>query len=160
MYVFDKKKICSLLRSESPSGKCAKLHTDSKQHRDHAPRSLYYCLFAPHIYGVLRAHPARGKSHIQRNANREVATDHNVHQLIFRNRFFVLKKFSMLDGSHVDEFMIWHVFKCIFTYPVHRYAFLPLFFCIVYLFYLTLNRRILLLFLLHVKRLQLKIDLC
>jgi len=32
-------------------------------------------LFAPHIFGVvLRAHPVCGKSHIQRNANGEVAT--------------------------------------------------------------------------------------
>ena len=42
---------------------------------DHAPQSLYYCLFAPHICGVVvRAHPVRGESHIQRNANGEVAT--------------------------------------------------------------------------------------
>jgi len=38
-------------------------------------RDHYYCLFAPHIYIiVLRAHPVRGESHIQRNANGEVAT--------------------------------------------------------------------------------------
>jgi len=31
----------------------------------HAPRSLYYCLFAPRIYiVVVRAHPVRGESHI------------------------------------------------------------------------------------------------
>ena len=37
--------------------------------------SLYYCLFAPHIYGVvLRAHPVRGEPRIQRNASVEVAT--------------------------------------------------------------------------------------
>jgi len=36
---------------------------------------LYHCLFAPLISGVvLRAHPVRGESHIQRNANREAAT--------------------------------------------------------------------------------------
>jgi len=38
-------------------------------------RSLYYCLFAPHIYGVvLRAHSVRGEPRVQRNANGEVAT--------------------------------------------------------------------------------------
>jgi len=38
-------------------------------------RSLYHCLFAPRIYIVaLHAHPVRGKSHNQRNANGEVAT--------------------------------------------------------------------------------------
>jgi len=38
-------------------------------------RSLYYCLFAPHICGVvLCTHPGRGESHNQRNANGEVAT--------------------------------------------------------------------------------------
>ena len=37
--------------------------------------SLCYCLFAPHIYiVVLSAHPIRGESHNQRNANVEVAT--------------------------------------------------------------------------------------
>jgi len=40
--------------------------------------SLYYCLFAPRIYiVVLRAHPVRGESHIQRNATGEVATLEN-----------------------------------------------------------------------------------
>ena len=66
-----------LLRSESPSGKCAKLHTVSaSNNRDHLMRLLYYCLFAPHVYMgvVLRAHPVRGESHIQCNASGEVAT--------------------------------------------------------------------------------------
>jgi len=65
-----------LVRSESPSGKCAKLRTaaasNNRVHmpwsvfatlvvtlnpshvsisRASTPRSLYYCLFAPHIYG-------------------------------------------------------------------------------------------------------------
>jgi len=68
--------VVPLLRSESLSGKCTKLHTMaasnnrdhkiilvvtiSKYHqlftiftsiiRDHSPWSLYYCLFVPHIY--------------------------------------------------------------------------------------------------------------
>jgi len=65
-----------LLRSESQSGKCTKLRTvAASNNRDHAPRSLYYCLFAPHIYGaIFRAPPVRGESHIQCNATREVAT--------------------------------------------------------------------------------------
>jgi len=38
-------------------------------------QSLYYCLFAPHICGVvLHAHSVRGESQIQRNANGEFAT--------------------------------------------------------------------------------------
>jgi len=68
-----------MLRSEIPSGMCAKLHTVAASYnRVHASQSLYYdyyCLFAPHIYGVvLRAHPVRGETHIQRNADGEVAT--------------------------------------------------------------------------------------
>jgi len=40
-----------LLRSESPSGKCAKLRTvAASNNRVHMPRSLYHCLFALHIY--------------------------------------------------------------------------------------------------------------
>jgi len=36
-----------VLRSESLSGKCAKLHTvAASNNRDHMPWSLYYCLFA------------------------------------------------------------------------------------------------------------------
>jgi len=41
-----------LLRLESPSSKCTKLHTvAASNNRDHALQSLYYCLFTPHIYG-------------------------------------------------------------------------------------------------------------
>ena len=65
-----------LLRSEIPSGMCAKLRTVAASNkRDHPTRSLYYCLFAPHTYiFVLRAHPVRGESHNQRNTTGEVAT--------------------------------------------------------------------------------------
>jgi len=49
--------------------------------RASTPRSLCCCLFAPHIYIiVLRAHPVRGESHIQRNATGEVATTSTVSQ--------------------------------------------------------------------------------
>jgi len=65
-----------LLRSEIPSGMCAKLRTvAASNNRDHPTRSLYYCLFAPHTYiFVLRAHPVRGESHNQRNTTAEVTT--------------------------------------------------------------------------------------
>jgi len=65
-----------LLRSEIPSGMCAKLRTvAASNNRDHPTRSLYYCLFAPHTYiFVLRAHPVRGGSYNQRNTTGEVAT--------------------------------------------------------------------------------------
>jgi len=63
----NKKRIAvPLLLSEIPSGMCAKLRTvAASNNRDHPRRSLYYCLFAPHIYGIsLHAHPVRGESHI------------------------------------------------------------------------------------------------
>jgi len=42
----------ALLRSESPSGMCAKLCTvAASNNRDHAPQLLYYCLFVSVIYG-------------------------------------------------------------------------------------------------------------
>jgi len=55
-----------LLRSEIPSGMCTKLRTvAASNNRDHPTRSLYYCLFVPHIYSVfLHAHPVCGESHI------------------------------------------------------------------------------------------------
>jgi len=62
---------------KSPSCMCAKLHTVATSNtRVHAPQSLNYCLFAQCIgyIVVLRAHPVRGESHIQRNAIGEVAT--------------------------------------------------------------------------------------
>ena len=41
----------SVLRSESVSGKCPKLHTvAATNNRDHMPWSLYSCLFMPHVY--------------------------------------------------------------------------------------------------------------
>jgi len=40
-----------LLWSESPSGMCTKLHNVAASNNiDYPTRSLYYCLFAPHIY--------------------------------------------------------------------------------------------------------------
>jgi len=65
-----------LLRSEIPSGMCAKLRTvAASNNRDHPTRSLYYCLFAPQTcIFVLRAHPVRSESHNQRNTTGEVAT--------------------------------------------------------------------------------------
>ena len=46
-----------LLRSESPSSMCTKLHTvAASNNRDHPTRSLYYCLFVPHIYGYYSSH--------------------------------------------------------------------------------------------------------
>jgi len=40
-----------MLRSEIPSGMCAKLRTvAASNNREYAPRSLYYCLFALRIY--------------------------------------------------------------------------------------------------------------
>jgi len=73
------------MRSEIPSGMSAKHRTvaavitiklvAASNNGDHLTRSLYYCLFAPHIHiFVLRAHPVRGESHNQRNATGEVAT--------------------------------------------------------------------------------------
>ena len=53
-----------LLRSEIPSGMCAKLRTvAASNNRDHpTTRSLYYCLFAPLISGlVLRSEIPSGK---------------------------------------------------------------------------------------------------
>ena len=49
-----------LLRSESPSGKCVKLYTvAASNNRDHMPWSLFYCLFAPHIYECCSSHTSR-----------------------------------------------------------------------------------------------------
>jgi len=78
-------KVCNRMRDlwrrwyccdwKSRSGMWAKLRTvAASNNRDHAPRSLNYCLFAPHICGVvLRAYSVRAESHIP-NVNGKVAT--------------------------------------------------------------------------------------
>jgi len=44
---------------------CAQSFTLAASNRDHLTRSLYYCLFTPHIYGVfLHAHSVRGEPRI------------------------------------------------------------------------------------------------
>ena len=66
-----------VLRSEIPSGMCAKLRTmAASNNRDHARNLSYYCLLAPRIYNgvILHAHPVRGESHNQRNTTGEVAS--------------------------------------------------------------------------------------
>jgi len=80
-----------LLRSESPSGMCAKLDTvAASNNRVHPTRPLYYSLFALHIYGFgLRAHSIRGEPRIQRNANWEVATKRIIKMLMV---FFYIYK--------------------------------------------------------------------
>ena len=51
-----------LLRLGRPSGMCAKLRAvAASNNRDHAPQSLYYCLFAPHTeYTVHSLSPCYG----------------------------------------------------------------------------------------------------
>jgi len=68
--------ILAVLRSESPSGMCAKLRTvAASNNKVHQTTSLYYCLIAPHTYGVLlHAHSIHGEPRIQHNTNQEVAT--------------------------------------------------------------------------------------
>jgi len=67
------------LRSESPSpsSKCAKLHTGKYETIEITCResviTLLLLVRATHMRALLRIHPVRGESHIQRNANREVA---------------------------------------------------------------------------------------
>ena len=49
-----------LLRSEILSGMCAKLHTvAARNNRYHTAKSLYYCLFVPHVYGCYSSHISR-----------------------------------------------------------------------------------------------------
>jgi len=100
-----------LLQLESPN-MCAKLCTvAASNNRDHTPQSLYCCLFAPHICGVvLRAHTVRGESHIQRNANGEVATlsnDNNQpnttsYALLCHDGFNILTNIDLIALIHSD----------------------------------------------------------
>ena len=48
-----------MLRSDSPSGKCARLHVAAGNNRDHPTGSLYCCLFAPHRYGCYSSRTSR-----------------------------------------------------------------------------------------------------
>jgi len=61
-----------VLRSESLSGKCAKLHTVAASNsRDH---SIIACLHHMYMGVNLHAHPVHGELRIQHHANWEVAT--------------------------------------------------------------------------------------
>jgi len=72
-------------------------HSQASIGRDSTPQSLYYCLFAPHIYGVLlRAHPVRGESHNPRNANGVVAT---ASACSYPEQNSVVYQFSMINQT-------------------------------------------------------------
>jgi len=64
-----------LVQSESLSGRWAKLHpvaaVAASNNRDH---SFFACSLDIYMGAMLSAHPVHGESHIQRKANREVAT--------------------------------------------------------------------------------------
>jgi len=89
-----------LLRSEIPSGMCAKLRAvAASNNRDHPTRSLYYCLFAPHTYiFVLHSHPVRDESHNQRHTTGEVATEQNKR-----------KSYLLVPRRHVAHTHVWHI---------------------------------------------------
>jgi len=73
-----------VLWSESLSGKCAKLHTvAASNNRDHAPQSLYYCLFAPRIYGCDSSRTFRSRwiaysTQRQRRVGNNSITEHKI----------------------------------------------------------------------------------
>jgi len=68
---------------ESLSSMCAKLRTvAASNNRALLTRSLYYCLFAPHIYGVvLRAYSVCGEPHI--SAQRQRSGCNNIPSFLF-----------------------------------------------------------------------------
>jgi len=94
----------------SPSGMCAKLRTVvASNNRDHAPRSLYYCLFAPRIYiEFLRAHPVRGESHSTPRHRRCCNSMRGVSHKLFSNylcdRMQCTKKGRL--NVHINEYLV------------------------------------------------------
>jgi len=60
----------NVLRSKSPSGMCAKLRTVATNNWIHPTILLYYCLFAPVIYLIVRAHSVRGEPRISAQRQR------------------------------------------------------------------------------------------
>jgi len=90
-----------LLRLESPSGMCAELRTvAASNNRDHATRSLYYCLFAPHNVGVvLRAHSVRGEPRIQCNASGDVATKSWIISVIYYIVLLLLRSQKLVASN-------------------------------------------------------------
>ena len=116
-----------LLRSEIPSGKCAKLRTVAASNIEftHAmitfrirycyiqslaspditrhDHSIAACSRPTYMYGVvLHAHPVRGESHIQRNTTGEIATE-------LSDAFYATTKVSSSEPSR-SERMDWGVF--------------------------------------------------
>jgi len=88
------------LRSESPSGMCAKLCTvAASNNRDHPCTAITVIACSRHICGVvLRAHPVHGESHIQRNG--EVATNPLIFITNRTDRTFFLWRLNPARPSH------------------------------------------------------------
>jgi len=86
----------ALLWLGRPSSTCAKLHiVTASNNWDHPMRSLYYCLFTPHIYGLYSACTSvHGESHIQHNVNREVATTSPFHNEPHQSHVLLVKAAS------------------------------------------------------------------
>jgi len=95
----------TLLWSESPSGRCAKFHTvAASNNRVHPTRSFYYCLLAPHIYGVvLRAHSIRVEPRI--SAQRQRSDCNNIPSFLREptDRRFFLWWLHTARPSHPDH---------------------------------------------------------
>jgi len=93
-----------LLRSESPSGKCAKLHTvAANNNRDHMSWSLYYCLFTPHIYGCYSSRTSRSWW-IVHSTQRQRGGCNNVFQIIFMMSTAEHICFVCHISSRIDDF--------------------------------------------------------
>jgi len=77
------------LRSESLSGMCAKLRTvAASDNRDHLTRSFYYCLFVPHIHGVvLHTHSVRSEPCI--SAQRQRSGCNNIPSFLLQTALIV-----------------------------------------------------------------------
>jgi len=71
-----------VLQSKRSSSKCAELHTvAASNNRDHSTRSLYYCLFAPHIILCCSSHTSRSWR-IAVSAQRQLRVCNNIPSIL------------------------------------------------------------------------------
>jgi len=82
---------------------CAQSFALCQQATVHLTRSLYYCLFARHIYGVvIRAHSVRGEPRNQRNASGEFPTVSILFVKVICSQFFKTC-FLYNDGNYYSS---------------------------------------------------------
>jgi len=105
---------------------CAKLHTvAASNNRDHPTRSLYYCLFAPHIYGCCSSRTSRSWW-ITHSTQRQLRGCNKADASFCREAFSSTGSFNAWPSDHLsNKYMI----SLYHQLPITYFALLVLWVC-------------------------------